>query len=635
MFSEPAQAVITGPSDFAGSPLPVTTNGQEPSCHFAPDSARQTHTLYTGDLLLSWRGSAYQPVARRTAEEWQSTQLNAQETVFTQPPTESWRGWPLTVMACQRHDVWLVGELYGHQSQAAIAAALSAVVEDEKPAATLNGHFLLLARERQTGCWQVWTDRFGTVHCYYTQAGAGAALGTFFPAVAALLDTRRLDANALAGFLSNGFFPQDLTWFAGVRILRPATHYVFDAQGKLTHERRYWHWRQQPEHKRSYDDTVAQFRATLDEVLAEQSSAGRIAIPLSGGLDSRSTVASLTQQVRAGAPPDERFWAYSYGYTDNSVETRIAREIARARRLPFQAHTIKPYLFDRLDQILACTEGFQDVTQPRQVAVADQLAQHADYVIAAHWGDVWLDDAGLHNNASAPDRETVLEHTLKKMRKRGSDWLVQHCKLLAEAEARATVREMTRQGLAALADIEDADFRVKAFKTEHWSFRWTLASLRSFQLAAQPRLCFYDNRLADFFCTTSTAYVSGRRLQIDYLKRYAPDLARITWQLHEANLYRYQNSYIRSLPRRLANKGLRTLLRQPAIQRNWEVQFLNPPGRLLLEQHLTAPGLKLHELFEPQALTELLKQFYRQPTAESGYAVSMLLTISAWLEKFA
>ena len=30
-----------------------------------------------------------------------------------------------------------------------------------------------------------------------------------------------------------------------------------------------------------------------------------------------------------------------------------------------------------------------------QAFIAEELRQHADYVIAAHWGDVWLDEMGL------------------------------------------------------------------------------------------------------------------------------------------------------------------------------------------------------------------------------------------------
>ena len=63
------------------------------------------------------------------------------------------------------------------------------------------------------------------------------------------------------------------------------------------------------------------------------------------------------------------------------------------------------------------------------------------------------------------------------------------------------LRQFVGDGMTPLQSIEDADFQVKAFKTDNWSFRWTLSSLRMFQAAAFPRLPFYDHRLADFFCT--------------------------------------------------------------------------------------------------------------------------------------
>src|SRR5260221_5833598 len=102
----------------------------------------------------------------------------------------------------------------------------------------------------------------------------------------------------------------------------------------------------------------------MKELLAE----GRLAIPISGGLDSRSSVAAIT-----GPSPSDRLWSYSYGYSDDSVETRISREVAQARGLPFEAFTIRPYLFDRLEEVMAAVEGFQDVTQCRQAFVANEL----------------------------------------------------------------------------------------------------------------------------------------------------------------------------------------------------------------------------------------------------------------------
>ena len=84
----------------------------------------------------------------------------------------------------------------------------------------------------------------------------------------------------------------------------------------------------------------------------DHSREGRVAVPISGGLDSRATVAALT---RPGETPDDRLWAYSYCYSDDSVETRIARRVAQVRRLPFQAYTIRPYLFEDIERLLAWT----------------------------------------------------------------------------------------------------------------------------------------------------------------------------------------------------------------------------------------------------------------------------------------
>jgi hypothetical protein len=72
--------------------------------------------------------------------------------------------------------------------------------------------------------------------------------------------------------------------------------------------------------------------------------------------------------------------------------------------------------------------------------------------------------------------------------------------------------------------------------------------------------------------------------------------------------------------------------RQPAIQRNWEVQFQGDSGRRGLETWLLRPGLRFHEFVAPAAVRGLLDDFAADPSGAKGYTVSMLLTLSAWLE---
>jgi hypothetical protein len=259
-------------------------------------------------------------------------------------------------------------------------------------------------------------------------------------------------------------------------------------------------------------------------------------------------------------------------------------------------------------------------------------------VIAAHWGDVWLDDMGLADPVQMSiTNQNVEDHAFHKMLKRGHRWLLQ--KLCAphipEAELTDILKSFVHSEMARLVHIDDPDFRVKALKTLTWSFRWTTASLRAFHPGAFPRLPFYDTRMTDFFSTVPTSFVKGRRLQIDYLKRFAPDLARIKWQPYDANLYSYHRFNTLHIPKRALKKAWRILTRKPVIQRNWELQFLNDRGREGLHDWLLRSGLKLHDLVSRESVKELLDAFYGDPSDPGrGYTVSMLLTFSAWLERY-
>jgi asparagine synthase (glutamine-hydrolysing) len=147
-------------------------------------------------------------------------------------------------------------------------------------------------------------------------------------------------------------------------------------------------------------------------------------------------------------------------------------------------------------------------------------------------------------------------------------------------------------------------------------------------------LIFYDQRITDFFQTVPSHFLVGRQFQIDYLKRFAPDLARIPWQAYDADLYQYQWFNTLLLPKRILKRLGRMLGGKKVLERNWEVQFLSGQGRSGLENWLLKSGLRLHEFLPPAQIKMLLEDFYRSPNASNGYTVSMLLTFSAWLEKY-
>jgi hypothetical protein len=546
-------------------------------------------------------------------------------------------GWKVTLDAGKRAVIqvetasvsaWVCGEFTRYADLPGSTADCLArfLADDERglgrPQA-LHGQFAVFLRDKRSGCWRVCTDRCGTVHVYHVSNSSGSAIGTYSPAVYRW-SNRRLDWEGLACFFASGFFAGDRTHYDDVRVLRPRSMYNFDAAGKLLSQVQYWNWWHQPDRRRTPEDTVAEMADVLSGIVKEQTQGVRTALPLSAGLDSRT--------LAACAPLDGSVLAYSYGYTSNSVETSISRSIAQARGLRFTAFTVEPYLLDRVEDVIRAVEGFQDVTQARQAIVSDWLGENADVVLGGHWGDVLCDSMGI--GARAMSDAEIRDHAVSKVQKRGRKWLLDNlCKShFGNDDPQALASESVGAGLNEFDTIEDPDFRVKCFKTAQWAFRWTLASLRMYQAGAFPRLPFLDPYSIDFFCTVPTEMVIGRKLQIEFLKRFAPSLAAIRWQAYDANLFELRHFNTWLAPRRLWNKARRAIDSRPVIQRNWEAQFLPPEEFAKLEDRLTRPGAPIGEFVSTAAIRKLIHGLRNEPNPSDGYAVSMLLTFAVWLE---
>ncbi len=256
----------------------------------------------------------------------------------------------------------------------------------------MNGHFLVLAYQKQLGQWHVLSNRLGTMHAYISRGDGSTAIGAFSPAVASAVGDRSLDWSAIGGFLKFGFFLGEKTYWQNTRVISAATHLILGEEGTIVSNTRYWKWHYEPDHRLSPDAAVEEFGEIFKDVLLNLVSKKNLALPLSGGLDSRSTLAVLGKPDLAGA---QTLFPFSYGYAENSVETKIARQLAEKRSLPIKTWSMKPYLFEKIDRIASSVEGFQDITQCRQAFVIDDLSQGSDYVMAAHWGDVWLDSMGF------------------------------------------------------------------------------------------------------------------------------------------------------------------------------------------------------------------------------------------------
>jgi len=517
---------------------------------------------------------------------------------------------------------WLFGDLlrYRDDPDRPIERFVTDLAIGRATASSLNGSFVVLALHRSTGEWHLWTDRLGTLPAYVASDGGDTVVSTFFQA--AVGDRRReLDRLGLAGFARLGMFLGDHTWVEGVRAVRPATHHVMGPDGSNAAEERYWQWWHQPRPDRPTNDTLAAFDDALSAIVDDHARRGRLVVPLSGGLDSRTVFAVATRDH-----PDH-VAALSYGYWAESPEIRIPRAIARARGVALRELVVPDYLFDRLDTVLDAVEGFSALCFTRQIGALDGFVDLGDRVVGAHWGDVWFDDFG----ASGLDGDALTDRAVALLAKPGGAHLQQLLRPgLADVDVDAELRRLVEAELDRVPDLTDADMRIKAFKTDQWSARWTIPGTCAYRAALPLALPFYDNRMVDFFLTVPTEVLSGRRLQIEYLKRYHPDLASIPWEATGRSLFTADDSPTVRRVRRVASKARRRLARTPAISRNWEVQYGSPVAHAEVSRRL---GALPCDLVEPAAVANVLADWQRHPNGANGYEVDMLVTIAAMLPR--
>ena len=465
----------------------------------------------------------------------------------------------------------LLGQLYEELSDKEILRRCVSYIDGNENFEDPAGHYIIFVRNSADKKTHVFTNRFGTYHAYYTVNGT---ISTRYFELVKIVD-KQLDWQGLTGYMAMGYFPNDTTFVTDVKIFNPASYYCIEDGKGVVSKKRYWNW-SQTSCNSSEEEINEQIRYVLRSSLSVSTNGMRVCIPLSGGLDSRLLGGELVNS----ALKYTSISGLSYGYTNNSKELAIARELADKLDIPLHDYVMPDYLFDKLNEIEDAIELFQYVDGTRQASAVEWLRERADVVVGGHWGDVWF------NSMNVGTKGELRNAFQTKIVKKGSPWLLENvCKAQLQ-DANEYLNDYFDSFIKKYDHIDDADLIMKIYKTDQWSFRWTTASLRVYQAGAMPVLPFYDKRIADILCAVPPGMLEGRQLQVNYLKQYHETLAQTKWQEYDANLYNYKYFNNRNLGYRVVDKVKRTLSSQKTITRNWEVFYLSEKGRERLQDIL-------------------------------------------------
>lgn len=424
-----------------------------------------------------------------------------------------------------------------------------------------------------------------------------------------------LNREAIAFFASAGFFFENDTYWN-------------DAEWKaLDFNKQPWHYTPR---EISLAEAVDEFATLFHQIVEEQTQEGKAILALSGGLDSRTLAVAM--QVLGKNPH-----TYSYKFEGSFEETKYGREIAKVAGWDFDELVIPPkYLWEKIEEAGKVNACYAEFTHARQLAVAEQLSKKGDVWLLGHWGDVLFDDMGVDGNLDmAGQKKTLEKKVLKKGGKELAADLWQAWGLDGDFSSALTARI---EKMYNRIDISDANARVRAFKSLYWATRWTSTNLNYFSQYKPIALPYYDDRMCEFSMSIPEKHLAGRQIQIEYIKKYSPAIAKIEWQSKAPyNLINYEKHLTKAhLPYRIATKAKRVVnekvFGKKLIQRNWEIQFLGPENDKNLKHWLFE-----NEPFAKLVPIEVTRKYYDLfKTGDQIYwshPLSILLTLSVFAKQ--
>lgn len=431
-----------------------------------------------------------------------------------------------------------------------------------------------------------------------------------------------LNYKAICIFAATGFFLEKDTYFNDLEALQPATEYSVE-DDFVKSEKTYWKWHYSPRDI-SFKQASEEFAQLFEKITFENLRNKKIILPLSGGLDSRTQAAALGTSSEVNC--------YSYKFANSFDETKYGKEICNVKNFPFHEFEIpKGYLWKVIDKLSLINQCYADFTHPRQMAVINEIKDLGNIFYLGHWGDVLFDDMGISDNVS-PDE--LIEVLWKKIIKSGGLELAEalwiHWGL--DGNFREYLNERISRLLSSL-EIENANSRLRAFKSMYWAPRWTSANLNIFSNNHSIVLPYYDDAMCKFICTIPEKYLAARKIQIEYIKMKDQRLAEIPWQSFEPlNLFTYKSFSKKSrLPVR-AYKKVKRILKQKIsgeklTTRNWEIQFKGESNDLELKKYLFEND-KFSNLVSVKIVKKFYDKFKNENEVKYSHPVSMLLTMS-------
>jgi len=438
-----------------------------------------------------------------------------------------------------------------------------------------------------------------------------------------------LDLENIANFLALGFMLGDTTYFKEIKVLKPASKYIIDEKQNIHIKGSDWNWHYTPKDL-TFHEVLEDFIGILEGIIKNKIGDKSVLLPISGGLDSRTLFVASKHSTKLNLA--------SYEFEGGLKESYVGENLSKYFNLPFFSQQIpNGYLWSKINEISKLNGCLTDFTHPRQVSVLNSWKSVADVVLLGHWGDVLFDSFRLKKNISYEEQLFYLKNKIL-INSGGIELARELWGVWGLSESFDIKFNNLIDSLYSSINIDHPCAKLRAFKSLYWAPRWTSTNLSLFKNLGELVVPYYNNKMCNFVCSVEDEYLSGRKIQIEYIKKFCYISSNLKWDKYEPlnlNTYNYF-SHRAYLPIRGFNKIKRLLSekfigKESPIIRNWEIQFLGQNNYKNLYNHLINSSLV--KLVPKDIILKYLNKFNDEPVKYS-HPISMLLTLALFSRQY-
>jgi len=215
----------------------------------------------------------------------------------------------------------------------------------------LKGAFNIIIWDSNEKKLTVANDRYGLRPIYYAQSKNGLYLASEVKAILACNDvSKNVDHSAIASLFFFGFVMENKTYFESIKLLPPASLLVF--KNNEISISNYWDFNFADRNEGKTQDYYEQKLASLllQAIERHTKDGARITVPLSGGLDSRTILASI---------PKEYYPVNTVTFgTEDMDDVKIARQLSDALGANHHYLEISPQdIINNAKKVVNITDG--------------------------------------------------------------------------------------------------------------------------------------------------------------------------------------------------------------------------------------------------------------------------------------